>query len=560
MTYPPVSRVLGLLTAVLIAAASGAQPIPIADGFLAPIGIEADADGSLWIAERGTGADDGQISVLLPDGSVEPFMIGAPSTIGAEDVEGLSHLALVGDDVWFTWSDEGAGIGRLARISRAGWTPGDTPKTLADVSLDVDVAAFSIGNGAPVSNPYGIAPAPDGSVYLTDAAANTLLRYDPVADALSTVAAFPDIPNPSPIGPPFTNAVPTGVVWADGRLYVSTLTGFPFNDGQARVVAVDPDGVAVDHARGLTNLTDVSKDPRDGALAALRFALFRFDPPPPGFVFGTGVATHLGDGSEIAGGLPLATAADHGPDGAMYVTTIIGVVFRVDAAPAALDIEMASPHRIDAPSDSRSRIINDLTVTNTTDAPMEVDVWAAAEVVGTDFFRVVNVGRSGMLAPGESGRVKLRQTLKASGDRTIAYHIYAGDMSVGDAAAGDGAMARETVILRQDGDEAPKTFSDPLTDDGATWGDVPLAPEALTVAPNPTRGRLAVSFDVADAQDVTVTLHDALGREVAMLARGPREQGAHTAEADLSGLAPGVYILRLATSSGATTRRATILR
>lgn len=550
-----------------------AQPIPVIGGLASPIGLEADADGTLWVGERGTGADDGQITVVTPDGTPHPFLTGIPSVIGVEDLESISHLALAGDAVWFTWTHEGALEGHLVRVSRAGWVPGDTPKTMADVDLDVDVATYSLGNGAASSNPYGIAPAPDGTVYLTDAGGNTLLHYDPVADALSTVAFFPDIPNPTPIGPPFTNTVPTGVVWNDGRLYVSTLTGFPFVDGQARVLGVEPDGVWYAHESGLTTLTDVAVDPRDGAMAATRFALFRFDPPPPGFVFGTGNATHLGDGSVLADGLPFATSADYGPDGALYLTTIIGTVFRLDAPAAALDTELLSSHRVDAPAEADSPLFTEMDVTNTTDAPMDVTAWAVAEVVETGWRGVVNGGKAATLAPGETRRVRFRQRVKASdGDRTVAYTLFAGDMAAGDPVAGDGALAQETVVIRQEGGVeiagtsasgvASKGWTLPLLDDGAEWaGGAPEAGGlALAAQPNPARGTVALSFALNAEADVRLALHDALGREVRVLAEGVRPAGPHTVRVDVAGLAPGVYVARLATPTGATTQRLTVVR
>ena len=334
------------------------------------------------------------------------------------------------------------------------------------------------------------------------------------------------------------------MVWADGRLYVSTLTGFPFVDEQARVIGVEPDGVTFDAARGLTTLTDVALDPRDGALTALRFALFRLDADPPGFVFGTGRATRLGDDLVLADMLPLATGAAYGPDGTLYVSTIIGVVFRVEVPQAAIDTELLSPYRIDAPAGSASRYTFSVEATNTTDAPMEVDVWAVAEIVGIDERRVVNEGTTGTLEPGETARVDARQTVKAaSGDRTIVYTIYVGDKDAGDPAAGDGAMAHEQIVIRQEGGAdlvaSGKSGDLALAEGSAEWAALALAPEAaLTASPNPTRGRLSVGFDLNADSDVRVTLHDALGREVAVLASGPLASGPHRAEADLSALAP----------------------
>lgn len=77
-------------------------------------------------------------------------------------------------------------------------------------------------------------------------------------------------------------------------------------------------------------------------------------------------------------------------------------------------------------------------------------------------------------------------------------------------------------------------------------GDAPGAGIALAHAgANPARGlaRLAVTLDASRV--VRLTLHDALGREVAVVADGPLPGGRQTLAVDLVGLAPGVYVARL---------------
>ncbi len=76
--------------------------------------------------------------------------------------------------------------------------------------------------------------------------------------------------------------------------------------------------------------------------------------------------------------------------------------------------------------------------------------------------------------------------------------------------------------------------------------DAPEAGIALGHAgANPSRGlaRLAVTLDASRV--VRLTLHDALGREVAVVADGPLPGGRQTLAVDLGGLAPGVYVARL---------------
>lgn len=82
----------------------------------------------------------------------------------------------------------------------------------------------------------------------------------------------------------------------------------------------------------------------------------------------------------------------------------------------------------------------------------------------------------------------------------------------------------------------------------------------VTAAPNPSRGRAAVSFGVAEAADVRVAVYDALGREVAVLADGPRTPGRHRVDLDGARLPAGVYVVRVAAGGRAEAVRLTVVR
>ena len=76
------------------------------------------------------------------------------------------------------------------------------------------------------------------------------------------------------------------------------------------------------------------------------------------------------------------------------------------------------------------------------------------------------------------------------------------------------------------------------------------AASELAAFPNPTAGRATVAFSVEAAGAVRLSVHDALGREVAVLAEGAVEAGAHRVELDASAWPAGVYLVRLATADG----------
>ena len=97
---------------------------------------------------------------------------------------------------------------------------------------------------------------------------------------------------------------------------------------------------------------------------------------------------------------------------------------------------------------------------------------------------------------------------------------------------------------------------------GATAGEgAAAAPLSLDAPrPNPARGAATIGFSLPEAGAVRLTVVDLLGREVAILADGETAAGRHTATLDASGLAPGVYVVRLASGTEALTRRVVVVR
>ncbi|HEX9952368.1 MAG TPA: M36 family metallopeptidase [Rubricoccaceae bacterium] len=79
-------------------------------------------------------------------------------------------------------------------------------------------------------------------------------------------------------------------------------------------------------------------------------------------------------------------------------------------------------------------------------------------------------------------------------------------------------------------------------------------------APNPARGTVALAYSLAEAGAARVSLVDLLGREVAVVVAGEQAAGRHAASLDVSGLAPGVYVVRLSSGGDALARRIVVVR
>ncbi len=79
-------------------------------------------------------------------------------------------------------------------------------------------------------------------------------------------------------------------------------------------------------------------------------------------------------------------------------------------------------------------------------------------------------------------------------------------------------------------------------------------------APNPARGSVELSFDLAQAGTVRLSVHDALGREVAVPVNDTLQPGLHAIALATDALAPGVYVIRLVAGDQVVTQRFTVLR
>ncbi|MEQ9104670.1 MAG: T9SS type A sorting domain-containing protein [Rhodothermales bacterium] len=78
--------------------------------------------------------------------------------------------------------------------------------------------------------------------------------------------------------------------------------------------------------------------------------------------------------------------------------------------------------------------------------------------------------------------------------------------------------------------------------------------------PNPFNPTTAISFELAQSGPVRLTVHDLLGREVAVLVDGVRPAGLHQVRFDASAEASGLYLYTLETPTSRQTRRMLLVK
>ena len=296
---------------------------PIASGLKGPLGLEIGSNGWVWVAQGGTGANDGKVSVITTDGKFFDVITGFPSvpSPGGEP-DGPSHLMFANDSLYVL----GTG-GKMYIVARSALNPGVTVLPVSSMKVQ-DIGAFVLAYpfvaNAHDTHPYNFTTGPNGDMYIADAAANAILRREKNGN-LSVVAEVPGFANPTPVGPPAVESVPTGIYYDGQAFYITTLTGFPFAAGVSAIYRLTPaaSGLAtpVIYQRGFTTGVDIAQ----GTAAAGKVVLEHgsFNPAAGGWVPNTGRLLWANGSTitPIATGLNLPAGLKQADEHTWYVTS-----------------------------------------------------------------------------------------------------------------------------------------------------------------------------------------------------------------------------------------------
>jgi hypothetical protein len=360
-----ISGLAVLMVLGLVASNPSAQKIsatsatPVIVGLDSPRGVTVGPAGRLVYAEI-----DGSFSEFLTKGrlagttnvlgSVPPGLIAPSIAMGGR---GQTFVLTAG-------GPPGSGAATLYR-----WTPGARgARAFADIAAyqATDPDPFNLADPPEESNPFGLALLPDGSILVSDAAANDLLRVFPDGKIVTVARLKPrvvEVPEELPDEidgeplPPAGTPIPSEdvatsvTVGADGYYYVGELRGFPATPGTSQVWRIAPDsvdalcdpeapttGACQRYADGFTSIVALGAGP-DGSIYVvelvkqswLQWELGLANPPVGGLFRippGGGQAIELAADQLI---LPAGVAV--GQNGAVYVTSPVfgpGMVAQIE--------------------------------------------------------------------------------------------------------------------------------------------------------------------------------------------------------------------------------------
>jgi len=300
----------------------------VAQGLVGPIGLARLPDGSLLVAEAGTGQKDTSagVSLITPDGQVGRLISGLPSSRDAGDLAGVNLVALApaGDKIYIG----NFGQGHLWTLplnseqQQNGLAIPDTP-----LSTDNLTPAMDRLNNVFLTNPFDITFDANGVPVVTDASGNGVAKENPNGTT-RFIHRFEELPDPTADSERVTiEAVPTGITRVGNEYYVTLTGGCPFPEEGGQLVAIDEQRNQRTIVDNLNMPIDVAQGP-DGVIWVLEFA--RFTPGASCFT-GEGYQPNTGRLSQLRSdgtlepvleALNFPGAVLPAPDGSVYVSQV----------------------------------------------------------------------------------------------------------------------------------------------------------------------------------------------------------------------------------------------
>lgn len=331
---------LSLLLTLATCNQTEAPPLPqitvVADGLLGPLGMAALPDGSLLVAEEGTGQrdDSAGVSLITPDGQVGRLISGFRSSLDAGDLAGVNFVQLSPNHEQLYLGHFGDGHLWTLPVPADGFVLTNTPLTptaLTPIMLPL--------NNVKLINPFDLTFDEDNKLIVVDASGNGVATMNPDGTTRFFHRFF-RLPDPTkPEGQATIDPVPTGITRVGEEYYITLTGGCPYPEGGGRLVAIDKqrnERIILPH---LNMPIDVAQSV-DGTLWVLEFARFATD---ASCFTGEGYLPHTGRLSRLLADNTLEPVLENlnfpgavlpMPDGSLYLSEVLsGRVLHITFGP-----------------------------------------------------------------------------------------------------------------------------------------------------------------------------------------------------------------------------------
>lgn len=321
-----ISLVLVLMVFAGFLSAQEAEPntpsvTVLVEGLRNPLGMALAGDGTLFIAEEGTGMDDlsAGVSIRQPDGTIGRYISGLPSGRDSGDLSGVALVQISPDGETLYVGNFGAGHLWTMPLMLPIELP-ETPYTPDDLGITMEPL-----NRVALLNPFAMTFDPLGIPVVSDASNNGVAkentdgttrfihRFDPLIDPQNERLTI--------------DPVPTGIERIGDEYYVTLFGGCPYPANSGELVAINEQRQQRTVVDNLNMPIDVAVG-SDGAIWVLEFATFSADGScfsGSGYQQNTGTLSRLrpdGTLETVVRNLNFPGSILPLPDGSLYVTEI----------------------------------------------------------------------------------------------------------------------------------------------------------------------------------------------------------------------------------------------
>lgn len=239
----------------------------LVDGLLNPVGVEPLPDGSLLIAEEGTGEKDmsAGVTLVLPNGRSGRLISDLPSGRDSGDLSGVPFVRWRGGLLYTSFFNLGY-LATLPLEPSEELTLPETPYTLNDLGQTMLPL-----NAVQMRNPFDLAFDENGRPVVSDATENGVAIMTEGGQT-RFFHRFDFLTNPGD-GKPNIDPVPTGIERIGSEFYVTLTSGCPYPAKAGKLVAITTNRQQRIVVDGLSMPIDVVRA-ADGTVWLLEFARF----------------------------------------------------------------------------------------------------------------------------------------------------------------------------------------------------------------------------------------------------------------------------------------------